>query len=320
LGRQGGIVPLITENIDEARRAYAALEARAAAAEQRAEALSAALQASHAPALAVGGVVAGGIEVTVDPAVLRQHIVNVEAQKVDLQTKLEAVQQQKVDTTFQTFVQAVALAAAIAEAAMPERAIPIVSGTLQSFLSPTDAGVGIRFIPPELAGPAPPPEEPPEDLTMLWRAFATPPRQLSSTSFEMTKVTAPAGTPTLPNLYTVLQETEQVFTHPFWSRFPAAAQVVAETAKALANSGGWSFAYLVSQGAAISAQEKNVASAIGNAAPADKVSAFNAAVDRLQQLLGGLTPAAKPIPVVGDLYALTAAIAATTGAAKACLP
>lgn len=295
-------MPLITDNLEEARRAYAALEARATTAEQRAEALSLALQQAQAPAAAIGRL-DGGVEA--DPAVLRQHIVNVEAEKVDLQTKLQAVQQQKSDTTFQNFVQAVALAAAIAEATMPERAIPTVSGTLQSYLSPTDAGVGIRFLPPELAAPS--------------AQYGSPALQLSSTSFSMSKVTPPAGAAALPSLYTLLQEKQQLYTDPFWSKFPNGAQALAETAKALANSGGWSFAYLVSQAGAIATQEKSLAGALGAAATADKVAAFNHAVDQLQQLLAGLAPGTKPNPVVGDLYALAAAFAATTTAAKACM-
>jgi len=298
-------VPLITNDIEQARQAYAALEARAVSAEQRAEALSAALQEAGAPPIAtVGGHV--GVIKEIPPEVLKQHILNIETQKIDLQTKLDTVQQAKSDTTFQNFVQAVALAAAIAEAAMPDRAIPSISAKLQSYISPADTGVGVRFLPPELAAPS--------------NLFGSPAAQLTTTSFEVTKVPPPVGAPVTPTLYAVLQQIQRIFADPFWSRLPNAAQVVAEAGKALATSGGWSFAYIVTAAGAIAGQEKSVASSMTAAmAPAEKIAAFSAAVDRLQQLVNSLTPAAKATPVVGDLYALSTALVAGSAAANAFL-
>src|SRR5262245_6549489 len=179
-------MPLLTSDLDQARRAYDALESRARSAEE----LAAKLQADNTRLLAQQGTF------TVDPTVLlRQRVLDLEGENLGLRTQVDRLAQVKSDLPLQGFVESLGLAAALGEASMPDRAIASIKADLQTYLGPTDAGVGLRFQQPELGGQA---------------------AGLSSTSFEILKVPPQPGNAAPGNLYTVLQEMQQVYTDPAW--------------------------------------------------------------------------------------------------------
>ena len=187
------------------------------------------------------------------------------------------------------------MSVAIGEASMPDRAIPSISATVQSYLAPGAAGVGLRFQAPELA--------------------ATDAR-LSTTSFEIAKVPVPPGTAAPRSFYAVLQEKQRVCTDPFLAKSSQASAIIVEVAKTLANTDSWSFNFLAQSVFTIAGLEKKLADSL-KAAGKD-ATAYEAAVDNLIALDNTLR--AKTNPVVGDLLALVAALDAATSALKTLLP
>jgi hypothetical protein len=275
-------MPLFTDNIDQARRAYNAVESRAQSAEQRAMLLEAIVAALRAQA-----------PDTTDIALLRQRILDLEAENVQLRKQLEDLARVKADMSLQQFVESIGLAAAVGEASMPDRAIVAIAMTVQAYVSPSDSDVGIRFQQPELG------------------ALAV---GLSSTSLEVAKIPPQAGVAAPRNLYAVMQEKQHVYSDPFWTRFEQAAQIVAEIAKVFANTGGWNASYLIQAAANIAAIEQDLVSAIAAAVPSETAAEYRAAVDALSALTSALS--AKASPVAGDLFALSAALDTTTSAAR----
>ncbi len=288
-------MPLFTDNIEQARLAYSALEQRAQAAEQRAQALQSALDNLNAAQPPADG----------DVALLRQRVLDLEGDKVGLRRQLDQALQTRSDQTVQNFIATLGLAVAIGEATMPDRVISSVAANLQTYITTAASAVGLRFFQP---------------------GVETDPSALSSTTFEIAKIPPQPGAPAPPHLYAVLEDKQSVYTDTFWSRFATSTQppsqpsvdLVVAIATVLANTGGWNFAFLVQSATTIGMLEKSLASLVAAAVTGGAVTAYGAAVDSLLALtkaLGG-----KEVPVAGDLFALAASLANTTSAARRLLP
>src|SRR5437764_15093108 len=112
-------MPLLTDDLDRARRAYDALESRARSAEERAEKL----QADNAKLVAA------------DPtALLRQRVLDLEGENLGLKRQIERLAEVKSDLPLQGFVESLGLSAALGEASMPDRAIASIHAELQTYL------------------------------------------------------------------------------------------------------------------------------------------------------------------------------------------
>ncbi|MGA2269778.1 MAG: hypothetical protein ABSH44_15020 [Bryobacteraceae bacterium] len=290
---------LLTDNIDEARDAYSALELRARTAERNAAHLQAtvtSLTSAHESLARSAGL-------------LKEYAV-VQAQD-NARLRAQQAGQVSPDVMLDGFVASLGLAVALSEATMPDRAINSIQVTIQSYLT-LSAGpdgvskvAGIRLYQPELGGKA----------------------ALATTSFEIRKVATTAGAPAPRNLYAVLQDKQAAFTDPFWGQFATgtpvscpASQIVAEIAKTLAQAGQWSFPFVAQEAAVIAALEASLSALIGKAAATEALAAYVAAVGTLINLTKSLNPAARTGFVAGDLFALAAALDATTRAANTLRP
>ena len=280
-------MPLRTDDLPQARTAYGALEARAQSAERRAEQL-------HALVTELRKLPAAEVDVV---ALLRQRILDLEAENIRLRTQLDQLAQLKTDLPLQNFVAAVGLAAAIGEASMPNRSIASMATKVQSYLAPAERGVGLRFQQPELG------------------AFAV---GLSTTAFEVAKVPPAPGVPAPRSLYAVLQDKQQVLADPSFARLAPATQVQVKIAELFANTGAWHFDYLVQAAAAMAAQERELGKLLAQQVPGAAAAAYGAAVDALAALADSLN--GKPNPVAGDLLALASTLDLTTGSLKSLLP
>lgn len=259
-------MPLLTDDPNQARRAYEALESRARSAEAHADMLR-----------------------TTTVPTLQQRILDLEGENFALRTQLEKLAAVKADLPLQRFIDSVALAAALGEASMPERAISSIKAEARTFLAPDGGGIGVRFQQPELA--------------------ATP-DGLSSTSFEIVKVPPPPGTEAPANLYAVLQQIQRVYSDPFWLRFTPSAQIVAAATKALANVDAWNAPFLA-RAAADLAQLQGSLVELASGAGAEN---FKSAVAALRSLTSALT--LKANFVAGDVYSLASALASAVAAAR----
>jgi hypothetical protein len=275
-------MPLITNDIEQARRAYASLEARAQAAEAHATTLAASLDA-----------IRGQLPVLTEQGqLLRRSAIDNAAAVAQLQA--QGIATVSPDVSLQGFVASLGLAAAIAEATMPDRAISSVSVSIQGHLvggAPQD-GARLRFHQPEL-GPA---------------------NGLSSTSVTIEKVPPAAGSPTPRNLYVVLADKQAVYTNPFWLRQPPSGQIIGQIASVFANVGDWTFQLLAQSAGGIAGQEAALVSLLAAGTPAQNVDAYRTSVTALTGLTDALL--AKSIPVAGDLLALAAALDRSTAEAR----
>ena len=127
-------MPLLTDDPEQARKAFRLLEARAQSAEQRADVLQAAL--AFKPAATPGF-----------SRLLSDRVLQLEAENASLRTQLDQLSKFTPDIALEKFVSALAMSVAIGEASMPDRAIPSISATVQSYIAPSTAGVGLRFFP-----------------------------------------------------------------------------------------------------------------------------------------------------------------------------
>lgn len=292
-------MPLLTENIFEARAAYSALELRVQSAEQMTSALQATVDNLRSKQ-----------NVVVDRAkLLTQYTVDQVHANAQLTTQQAG--QVSPDVALDALIASLGLAAALAEASMPDRAVNSVTATLQTYLTFNTGpdGVsrvaGVRLYQPELGQPT----------------------ALASASFEIAKVAPPPGAPAPRNLYAVLQDKQSLFTNPFWTRFVAgtppsspASQIVAEITKVFASVGGWTLPFLVHEAAAIAGFETTLSGLLAGAAPPQPASAYATVVAALTALTKSLDPQARQNYVAGDLYALEAALDATTKIAATLLP
>jgi len=287
---------LLTNNITEARAAYADLELFADATQQRVVTLQATvdnLTALHSQLF---------------ETVRLQNELTLSQLSTNAQLTTQQVSTILPDVTLDNFIASLGLSIALAEATMPDRTIGSVSASVQSYLTltpgPNGAFVpGLRLYQPELGQPS----------------------ALATTSFDVSKTVALAGTAVPRSLYTVLQEKQSTFADPFWTKFasgtpPAqpAARIVAEVTKIFAAIGSWSFPYLLQEAAVIAGLETTLAGLIGSAAPQNAVGAYTTSVQTLFSLVQAIS--ARSIHVAGDLYALATALDTTTNLAHALIP
>jgi hypothetical protein len=287
-------VPLVTDNIEEARTAYSALEARARSAEDLAQTLRAELDKVRArPQLGIH-----------DVHDIRQVLLNREADNEKLRIQLQQAIVTKADLALENFIASIGMAAAVGEATMQDRVISSLSATLQTYVTPTDTSVGLRFFQPGVDGHR---------------------DSLSSTTFEIARVPPPAGVPAPRNLYTVLLEKQNLYSNAFWARFTTntsppgqpANDIVVAVAVILANAGTWSFPYLLQSAAALGNSEKTLAALVSAVSPGNAATAYSAAVSLLLALTTALTN--KRVAVAGDLLALTASLDNVTSVARTLL-
>jgi hypothetical protein len=289
-------MPLTTNNIHEAKSAYANLELRALASQQSVVTLQATvdtLSAAH--------------NVIADNARLQA---NFTANQIAVNGTLTAQQAAVAspDLTLDNFIGSLGLSIALAEATMPDRAINSVETTVQSFLTftPSADGVskvaGLRLYQPELGAPS----------------------ALATTSFNLDKMVSTPGTPVPRSLYVVLQTKQSVFADSYWTQFatgnppaPPAVQAVAEIVKIFASIGSWSFPYVLGEAGTLARLESSLAGLLTAAKPSGPASAYAASVQALSALTQALS--SRSFFVAGDLYALTAALDATTPLASALL-
>jgi hypothetical protein len=280
-------MPLRTDDILQARSAYDALEARALSAERRAaqlQALIAQLRKLPPPEVDV-------------LALLRQRILDLEAENIGLRKQLDQLAQLKTDLMLQDFVAAMGLAAVIGEASMPDRSITSLAAKVQTYLAPADRGVGLRFQQPELG------------------ALAV---GLSTTAFEVAKVPPAPGVPAPRSLYAVLQDKQHLLGEPFFSAFAPATQALVKIAEMFANTGAWRFEYLAQAAAGLAASERDLASLLAQKLGSDAVAANVSSVEALAALADSLT--GKANPVAGDLLALGSALDLTTSSLRSLVP
>jgi hypothetical protein len=289
-------MPLITNNIHEAKSAYANLELRALASQQSVVTLQATvdtLSAAH--------------NVIVDNSRLQADFT---ANQIAVNGTLTVQQAAAVspDLTLDNFIASLGLSIALAEATMPDRAINSVSATVQSFLTfaPGTGGVsriaGLRLYQPEFGAPS----------------------ALATTSFELNKTVSTPGAPAPKSLYTALQNKQFVFADPYWTQFvtgnppaPPAGQAVAEIVKIFASIGSWSFPYVLGEASTLAGLESSLAGLLTAARPSGAASAYATSVQALSALTQTLS--GRSFFVAGDLYALTAALDATTPLASSLL-
>ena len=275
-------MPLLTNDIEEARLAFTNLEARAQSAEFRATQLQATVDKLNAQ-IPINAQLA---------ALLTQQTMDKEATNAQLLT--QQVNQISSDIPLINFISSIGMAAALGEASMPDRNIPSVTTSVTAYH--TQDG-GIRFYQPEFGDPG---------------GFGT-------TTFTIVNTPAPTGSPAPRNLYVVLEYTQSVFDDPFWAKFvnpgPPATQpaslIVAEVAQVIVNAAGWNFPYLVQEVGTIASVETSLGKLLAAASTTAQVPAFTTSVKALTSLVKALDPTVKPAPVVGDLLALTAALDAT---------
>jgi len=276
-------MPLFTEDIQLARTAYDALEARLHSAEERSQQLEVLLEEARAAAAPHQANV----------ALLCDRVIQLEGDKVQARLEVEKLTQPKAAVTLDRLIESMGLATAVGEASMPDRVIPSLSVTVQTYVAPGEPGVGLRFQPPELGSLG---------------------AGLSSTSFELVRVPPRAGTPAPPNLYAVLQEKQTTYTDPAWARFSDAGRIVIDIATVFANTGSWSFPCLLEAAAEIAGREKNLAAGVAQFAPQEAAAAYRSSAEALAALTSALS--SKPRPVAGDLLALSSALDATTRVAR----
>jgi hypothetical protein len=275
-------MPLLTEDIDEARLAYTNVEARAQSAELRASALQDTVDKLRAQ-----------IPITAQLAnTLTQQTTDQSA--VNAQLRTQEVSQINSDVPLAQFIATVGMSVALGEATMPDRTIPTVTTSVTAYHTPDG---GLRFYQPEFGDSSGP----------------------GTTSFSIVKTPGPAGSTAPRNLYLVFEGMQLVFDNPFWSKFVTATtppvqpaqQIVTESALVMAHVGSWTFGFLVQEVAEIAAFENALATLLIQASALPQAAAFATAVQTLAKLAQAFDPSVKSNPVAGDLSALTAALDTT---------
>lgn len=288
-------MPLITDNINEARSAYVSLELLANATQQNVVTLRATVESLS----------------SLQSTILDTARVQSDFTAAQISTNAQLTTQQVTtvlpDITLDNFIAALGLSVALAEATMPDRAINSVQASVQSYLTfaPDPNGVivpGLRLYQPELGEPS----------------------ALATTSFELAK-TVSAAAPAPRSLYTVLQAKQATFADPFWTKFtsgnPAtqpAVSIVAEVGNVFSMIGNWSFPYLLQEASTIAGLEATLAGLLSGVTPANAVAAYTVSVQALTSLIQTL--GARSVHVAGDLFALATALDATTNLASALIP
>jgi hypothetical protein len=286
---------LLTDNIEEARAAYSALEGRTLSAER----LIATLQTALSQARAGEPV---SFQQTLD---IQQTALDREADNVRLREQLQRAIVLKADLPLQEFIASIGLASALGEATMPDRTITSLAGTLQTHLVLAQSVVGLHF---------------------FQTGIDQEPASLSTTTFQLAKITPQPGAPVPRNLYSALQDKQSVYASGFWRKFTSATQppsqpaadIEAVTAMLLTNAATWNFPYLLQSTLQIGNLEKTLSGLVAAALPGNASTQFEEAVNSLLAVIGNMQGNTQP--VAGDLFALTASLDAVTGAARGLLP
>jgi hypothetical protein len=214
---------------------------------------------------------------------LQQRVVDLEGENFALRQQVERLEQLRADISLSGFVHSLALDVALGEATMPDHVVTPVAISANTYLVPSGDGIGLRFHTPELG-----------DATAL-----------SSTSLELAKVPAPDGRAPR-SLYAILQHKQLAYAAAAMSGDLEGA-LVAEVGKVLAESGAWTVPFLAGAAGRIGELEQKLAESTGaeerSRAAAALVELARTLVDRLRF-------------VAGDLYALAAALDATTPAGE----
>jgi len=294
-------MPLITDNIFQARAAYSDLELRVQSSQLNVATLQATVDHLN--------IVHQNL---VDNAVAQGQYTS---QTIATNANLTTQQATAVspDITLDNFIASLGLSIALAEATMPDRAIHSVSASVQSFLTFNTGADGVTKLPG----------------LRLYQPELGASTALATTSFDIAKVGAAVGAPAPRSLYTVWLEKQALFANSFWAKFvsgtppqPPAEQIVAEIVKVFASVGAWSFPYLLQEATTIAALETTlttpVAAASSAAGAVGAAAAYSSSVAALSTLTAALN--ARNTYVAGDLYALAAALDATTNFAALLLP
>jgi hypothetical protein len=279
-------MPLDTDDIDEARVAYAALEARLAGLQQAA----AAAQAGAAALLQANR----GLIDTIGP--LRQRVLDLEGRNAELDAQVDAIAQLRADLTVADLVQSVGLALALGTATLADRTVPSATVNVQSYVAPAGGPVGLRLQQPELAGL---------------------PVGLSSTQFTLAQVPVGPQAPAPRPLFAVLLDKQRLYGGPPFEGVQAAAQLVAAAAQTLATAGSWTVPYLAGQASTIAGLEGQVAQAL--------LAAGQARAGGLRDAARALGDAATAVatrarPVAADVWTLATLLDASTRAGQALAP
>lgn len=300
-------MPLITNVISEARSAYAILEQRTVAAENSAASLKASLDTLASDHAAL-----------VDSLRLQSSYTasQVSTNGILLSQLSQQVATVPPDLTLDNFIASLGLSIALAEATMPDRTVGTVSASVQSFLTFTVGPDGVTRVPG----------------LRLYQPELGASTALATTSFDLAKTTVTPGTPNPKSLYAVLLAKQALFAQSFWIGLTAGSpptapgqQIVAEIVKVFDAIGSWSFPFVLQEAVTLSTLETGVATALTNvsasvppaasAAAIATAAAYASGVQTLQTLLQGI--ANRTFHVAGDLYALSAALDATTALASA---
>jgi hypothetical protein len=214
---------------------------------------------------------------------LRQRVVDLEADKFALQERVQRLERLRADISLSGFVHSLALDVALGEATMPDHVVTPVAISASTYLVPTGDGIGLRFHTPELG-----------DATAL-----------SSTSLELAKVPAQEGR--VPrSLYAILQHKQLAYGA---ASGDLEGRLIAEIGKMLAESSAWTMPFLAAAAARIGELELKLAESVAD----EKRSKAAAA---LVELTGTLVDRVRF--VAGDLHALAAALDATSPGVPQC--
>jgi hypothetical protein len=287
-------LPLLTDNIEEARAAYGALEGRTLSAERLIESLQTALRETKA-----GEPIS--FQQTQD---IRQTALDREADNVRLREQLQQAIVLKADLPLQAFIASIGLASALGEATLPDRTITSLAATLQTHLIVAQSAVGLHF---------------------FQTGLDQEPASLSTTTFQLAKITPQPGAPAPRNLYSALQDKQSVYANEFWRKFTSATQppsqpaadIEAAAAMLLASAASWNFPYLLQSALQIGNLEKTLSGLVAAALPGIASTQFEEAVNSFLVVIGKMQGNIQP--VAGDLFALTGSLDAVTSAAKVLL-
>jgi len=212
-------------------------------------------------------------------SLLRQRVVDLEADKVALQERVQRLEQLRADISLSGFVHSLALDVALGEATMPDHVVTPVAVSASTYLVPSGGGIGLRFHAPALG-----------DATGL-----------SSTSLELAKVPAPEGGAPR-SLYAILQHKQLAYGARAASG-DLEGRLVAEIGKVLAESSVWTMPSLAAGTARIGELELKLAESAGDE---ERSKAAIALVELARSLLDRVRF------VAGDLHTLAAALDATS--------
>lgn len=280
-------MPLFTDRIEQARESYGFLEARFSDSQARAQRIQKSLD----------GLLSRYSASQEEINLLKQRVLDLEAQNFKLQEQVEQLGKLRADLPFQKLIESLGLSAALGEATMTDRALSTLSVSLQTYVNTEGGAMGFRFHQPE---------------------FGPGTGVLSTSTFELAKIPPQPGNPSPRSLYAGLQEKQRVFSHFFWSSFKPASQLMTEIALTLAETAQWDVPYLTRRAGNIASFEKSLSALVAGHVKPEAAADFETAVEALAQLAG--TMQTKASPVAGDLYALAAALEDTTRTARAILP